>query len=112
MNEGKRSTCSPIIGTQVVAVRVTPRSGRDALSGWHDGVLRVRLAAAPVDGRANESLVRFLAKILGLPFNAVRLVHGGTGRAKRVAIDGIDPHELRQRLGIPVDAALSRSALE
>jgi uncharacterized protein (TIGR00251 family) len=106
MNEGKRSTCSPIIGTQVVSVRVTPRGGHDAIMGWQDGVLRVRLAAPPVDGRANESLVRFLAKVVGVPPRSVRLVGGDHSRAKRVAIDRVDSRSLRQRLGIPADVPL------
>ncbi len=87
-------------------VRVTPRGGRDSLAGWQDGVLRVRLAAPPVEGRANEALVRFLAKTLGLPARAVRLTGGETSREKRFVIDGIDAEELRARLGIPPDQRL------
>jgi uncharacterized protein YggU (UPF0235/DUF167 family) len=59
-----------------------------------------------VDGRANDSLVRFLAKSVGVPPSAVRLVGGGNSRTKRIAIDGLDPCSLRQRLGIPADVSL------
>jgi uncharacterized protein (TIGR00251 family) len=103
MDEGKRSTCSPVIETHVVPVRVTPRGGRDAIAGWQDSALRVRLAAAPVDGRANDSLVRFLAKVVGVTPSSVRLVSGGHSRSKRIAFDGIDAGSLRRRLGIPAE---------
>jgi uncharacterized protein (TIGR00251 family) len=82
-------------------VRVTPRGGRDAIAGWQDGALRVRLAAPPVEGRANEALVRFLARAAGLPPRSVRLVSGATSRDKRIAFDGIDAGALHARLGIP-----------
>ena len=87
-------------------VRVTPRGGRDALAGWQGGVLRVRLAAAPVEGRAKAALVRFLAKTLGLPPRDVRLVGGETSREKRLVVNGIGAGELRARLGIPPDQRL------
>lgn len=106
MDEGKRSTCSPIVGTHIVPIRVTPRGGRDAIGGWQDGVLRVRLAAPPVDGRANESLIRFLSKVVGVPSSSLRLVSGGHSRTKRIAIEGIDIDALRGRLGIPPEIAL------
>jgi uncharacterized protein (TIGR00251 family) len=82
-------------------VRVTPRAGRDALAGWQDGVLRVRLAAAPVDGRANDALVRFLASCLHIPTRDVRLLAGERGRQKRLAVAGLSEAELRDRLGYP-----------
>ena len=94
------------MGEVTLRVRVTPRGGRDALAGWQDGVLRVRLVAPPVEGRANEALVRFLAKTLGLPLRDVRLVGGETSREKRLVIEGVGAEELRARLGIPPDQRL------
>jgi uncharacterized protein len=85
---------------------VTPRAGANALAGWANGVLRVRLAAPPVEGRANEALVRFLAECAGLSPRHVRLIAGERGRDKRVRFDGIDPTTLRARLGIPADGSL------
>jgi uncharacterized protein (TIGR00251 family) len=82
-------------------VRVTPRSGRDALAGWEGGVLRVRLAAPALEGRANEALLRFLATTAGLPTRNVRLLSGERGREKRVAFEGIAAGVLHSRLGIP-----------
>jgi uncharacterized protein (TIGR00251 family) len=105
MDERKGSTCSPVIGTHVVPVRVTPRGGRDAIDGWRDRALRVRLAAAPVDGRANDSLVQFLAKVVGVPPRSVRVVSGSRSRSKRIEIHGIDAGSLRRSLGIPVEVS-------
>jgi len=84
-----------------VHVRVTPRAGGDALGGWHDGVLRVRLAAAPVDGRANEALLRPLARCAGVPPSSVRLLRGNRSRDKWLAFEGVDAAVLHGRLGMP-----------
>lgn len=80
-------------------VRVTPRAGRDALAGWQNGVLRIRLAAPPVDGKANAALVRFLAKTLAIPARDVRIISGDTAREKRLMITGLSEAEVRARLG-------------
>jgi uncharacterized protein len=62
-----------------------------------DGVLRVRVAAAPVDGAANEALLRLLADELGVPRRDVRLVAGATSRGKLVAVDGVGAELVRVR---------------
>ena len=88
-----------------LAVRVTPRAGRDRIDGVRDGVLRVRLAAPPVEGRANEALVRFLATVLGVPPRDIRVVRGETAREKLLEIDGLSEAQLWQRLGMPTAGA-------
>jgi hypothetical protein len=71
-----------------LAVRLTPRGGADRVDGvGEDGALRARVAAPPVDGAANEALCRLLARELGLPRGAVRLVAGASGRRKVVEVD-------------------------
>ena len=60
--------------------------------------LRVRLTAPPVDGAANEALVRFLAERLGVARGAVRVVSGEAGRSKVVAVEGISVSRARDRL--------------
>jgi uncharacterized protein YggU (UPF0235/DUF167 family) len=70
-------------------VRVTPRAGRDRVDGAVDGVLRVRVAAAPAEGAANEAVLRLLAAELDAPRSAVTLVTGAAARRKRVAVEGI-----------------------
>ena len=71
-----------------VAVRVTPRGGRDALSAGTDEHFAARLAAAPVDGAANAGLVALVAKTFGVPKRAVTIVSGETARLKRLHILG------------------------
>lgn len=72
-----------------IPVRAQPRASRSELAGEYDGALKVRLAAPPVEGAANEELVRFLARLLGVPKSAVRVVSGDTGRNKMVEVDGV-----------------------
>ena len=69
-----------------LAVSVQPNAKRTAADGLHDGALRVRLAAAPVDGQANQRLIDWLADELGLPKRAIALVRGETSRRKSLAI--------------------------
>jgi uncharacterized protein (TIGR00251 family) len=85
-------------GGVTLRVRVQPRASRDALGGERQGALLVRLTAPPVDGRANEALARLLAGALGVAPSAVRLVRGGSGRDKLVAIAGLDAATARARL--------------
>ena len=80
----------------VVAVRVTPRGGRDAIEGVTEaGELQVRVPAAPADGAANAAVIKLVAKAAQVPRGAVTLVSGATGRHKRLGIDGGDPQALR-----------------
>jgi hypothetical protein len=75
----------------IIAVRVTPRSSRDAIEDAdHAGELRVRVTAAPADGAANKAVIGLLAKSLGVPRSAVSLVSGAAGRHKRLRIEGPD----------------------
>ena len=65
---------------------VMPNAKRTEVDGLHDGALRVRLAAPPIDGRANEALVAWLAKSLGVPKRDVDVLRGESSRRKQVAI--------------------------
>lgn len=76
-------------GRVVLAVRVAPRSSRDAVEGEYNGALKVRLTAPPVDDRANDALRRLLAARLNVPLSAVRIVSGEKSRTKRVEIAGV-----------------------
>jgi uncharacterized protein len=75
-------------------VRVQPRANCDAIAGEHDGTLKVRLTAPPVEGRANDSLRRLLAEHLNVPVSAVRIVAGENSRNKRVSIAGVTPMQV------------------
>ncbi len=82
-----------------IGVRLTPRAKGEGIAGWRDGVLRVRVTAPSVDGRANEALLRLLAKALGLPRGDVTLAAGATFRDKTIDVAGLDEAALRARLG-------------
>lgn len=89
---------------EVLAVRLTPRGGRDAVDGWAldaDGrpYLKVRVASPPVDGAANAALLAFLAKTLKIPRSSVRLASGETARLKRLELDGVGPDDLTRLFG-------------
>lgn len=75
-----------------------PRASRTELAGRHGDALKVRIAAPPVDGAANEALVRFLADRLDVSRSAVRLEAGTTGRTKVLAVAGIGVEAAMRRL--------------
>jgi uncharacterized protein len=79
-------------------VRVTARAGRDAVDGWSEGRLCVRVTAPPIDGRANEAVLRLLARALGIRRNSVSLVAGTASRVKRITVDGMSREDLERRL--------------
>jgi uncharacterized protein (TIGR00251 family) len=81
-----------------LSIRVTPRSSRNRIDGPVGDALKIRLNAPPVEGKANETLVEFLAETLGLPRRAVRLEAGAQTRLKRVRIMGLDANTVEQRL--------------
>ena len=80
-----------------IRVKVVPRAKRDQISGvMQDGSLKIRLAAPPVDGKANQSLVSFLEKTLDLRRGSVVISSGLHSRSKIVQIDGMDPDEYQR----------------
>ena len=81
-------------GSLVFAVRVVPRASQTAVAGEHDGALKVRVAAPPVEGAANAELVRFLAKRLGVSANSVEIVGGHTSKSKVVRAAGAKAADL------------------
>lgn len=85
-------------GGAIVRVRVIPRAGRSAFAGTRDGALLVRLKAAPVEGAANEELIAFVAKALGVARRDVTIVAGAQSRQKRLRIDGVDAAAVEARL--------------
>lgn len=78
---------APRDGGVTLAVTVVPNAKHTAVDGWQDGALRIRLAAPPVDGKANARLIEWMADELGLPHRAVRLASGAASRRKRIEID-------------------------
>jgi uncharacterized protein (TIGR00251 family) len=81
-------------------LHVQPRASRTEIAGRHGAALKVRIAAPPVDGAANEALVRFLADRLGVSRSAVQLESGAGGRAKVIVVEGIGLEDAGRRLGL------------
>jgi uncharacterized protein (TIGR00251 family) len=86
-------------GSLVFAVRVAPRASKTAAAGAHGGALKVRVAAPPVEGAANEELTRFLAKALGVPARAVEIVAGHTSKTKVIKAAGARGADLLRLAG-------------
>jgi uncharacterized protein len=89
--------------TNVLPIRVTPRSAKPGIGGWREGAdgreeLDVRVAETPTDGAANEAVVKLLVKALGISRSQLSIISGATSRHKRVAIP-FDVTEARGRLG-------------
>lgn len=79
-----------------ITVKAVPRASRTEVAGAEGEWLRVRVKAPPVDGKANEALVKFFAEVLGVPKGAVSIVAGDTGRLKRVRVDGVSEEHVRR----------------
>ena len=80
----------------IFTVRVVPRASRSEIVGEYDGALKVRLAAPPVDGAANEELIRTLAKTFNVPNRSVEIINGQTSKMKQVRITGTKGEKLLQ----------------
>ena len=85
-------------------VHAKPRAKKSKLVGERGDAVEIALAAPPVDGAANEELVRIVAKVLAVPRRDVELVRGDTSRAKLVAVRGLSAGEIEARLRAAFDA--------
>ena len=88
-----------------LTVKVHPRARRTALAGRIGDAWKLSLAAPPVDGKANEECVRFLAEFAGVPRSRVRIVMGLTSRVKVVEIEGVPQEDLERRLSTISEAS-------
>lgn len=85
-------------GGVTLRVRVVPRASRSMIAGEIDGAVKIRIASPPVDGAANEELVRFLAKLLGVGRNSVQILAGQTSKNKIIGVSGISVELIRSKL--------------
>jgi uncharacterized protein (TIGR00251 family) len=83
----------------VLTLHIQPGAKTSEIVGLHGEALKIRLAAPPVDGKANAALLEFLAKKVGIARTALELVSGQASRAKRVRIHGMSSAEVAARLG-------------
>lgn len=83
-----------------LTIRAQPRASRTEVAGPYGDALRIRLAAPPVDGAANDELVAFLANALGVRKGDVEITRGHGSRSKTVRVRGVDAAVARRRLGV------------
>ncbi len=82
----------------ILSLHIQPGAKKSEIVGVHGAALKVRLAAPPVDGKANEALCSYLAGVLGIPKSRIELLSGASSRSKRVEAVGISAEAVSQRL--------------
>lgn len=95
-----RAWCSPVAGGVRLAVQILPNAKKTEVVGVIDDALKLKLHAQPVEGKANEALVTFLARSLALPRRAVTITHGLTSKRKliQVTAPNLTAEALQKRL--------------
>ena len=91
--------CTESEGALTFRVRVVPRASKSAVAGEHGGALRVRVAAPPVEGAANEELARLLAREFGVPTRDVEIKSGRASKTKLVRVRGATAEQLLRLAG-------------
>jgi uncharacterized protein (TIGR00251 family) len=89
----------------MLRVHVQPGAGRTAVSGRHGDALKVRVAAPPEKGRANDACTELVADLAGVKATAVELTSGASSRSKRFKVTGADVDELVRRLELAIEDA-------
>jgi uncharacterized protein (TIGR00251 family) len=79
-----RDWCSAVLGGVRISVQIAPNAKKSEVTGVLDDALKIRLQAQPIEGKANEALVRFLADLLAVPKSAVSITHGHTNKRKMI----------------------------
>lgn len=89
----------PREGGCTFSIQVVPRAGQSRIAGLMNGVLKIRIAAPPVDGAANEECIKFLSRLFRIPKSSVSLLAGEHRRKKVIFLRGVSLQEARERLG-------------
>lgn len=92
-------------GVVVLRLHVQPGAGRTAVVGRHGDSLKVRVAAPPQGGRANDACSALLAEVLGVAPSDIVMTSGAGSRTKRVRVTGLDPDDARRRLAAALELA-------
>ena len=98
-----RTWCSALPGAIRLAVQITPNARKTEVTGVLEDVLKLRLQAQPIDGKANEALVKYFAQTLDVPRSAVTITHGQTNKNKLIEVVSatLTPEEVARRLVRP-----------
>lgn len=92
-------------GSVVIRLHVQPGAGRTAVVGRHGDALKVRVAAPPEKGRANQACAELLAKVLGVAASEVAITSGESSRSKRFTVTGVEADEVAKRLDLALEEA-------
>ena len=87
-----------------LVIRLHPGAKKNAIIGLHDGALKLSLNAPPVDGKANEALIAFIAEQINVPRSKIALIAGATSRSKTLRITGKSAAEVEAALSPDQDA--------
>ena len=87
-------------GAVIFGVRVVPRASKSEIVGEHDGALKVRISAPPVDGAANAELIKVLSKAFNVPKSEVEIVGGQTSKTKQIKIANLTAEKFLQFAGL------------
>ena len=98
MNQKTRPGNSAAPGAATLTIRIQPRASKNSIVVMEDGGLKIRLTAPPVDGAANEALIKYLAEVLDVGRSQITIVIGHTSREKIVRIEGMSEAEARRLL--------------
>lgn len=80
---------------------IQPKSSKNEVVGPHNGEIKIKLTAPPVDGKANQCLIEFLADLFDIPKRDIILLKGETGRHKVVELKGLEAKKTREALKLP-----------
>ncbi len=95
--DGEATGCFRVVADGILLdLAIQPRASRSAVVGIHDGALKLRLTAPPVEGAANKECVRLLSKTFGIAKTRIRLVKGERSRRKRVLLKGLSHAEVEE----------------
>ena len=96
----------------VLTVRAHPGARENAITGVHEGGLKISLKVPPTDGRANEAMLKLLAETVGGPRANLQLLSGATSRTKFVLLEGVTVADLQSKLAALLDAPATPDAHE
>jgi uncharacterized protein len=85
-------------GSVLLKIYVQPRASKPGFKGVHDGMLKLHIGAAPVDGKANKAVVAYLAKFFHIPKKEVHIISGDTSRKKQCLLEGLTEEQIRGKL--------------
>jgi len=81
-----------------LTVHIQPRAKRSEVLGFTDGILRLKIAAPPIEGKANKEVINYLSDILDIPKSSIDMEHGHTSKIKVIAINGLDRESIYERV--------------